>query len=94
MFIRLSKRNLALSQATGGRWLTLLGGVALIIILASYGITGIVMFGSSFSDETKALVLGQIVILGFGTIIQWLFGSNISNRISQRDDDAARKGKP
>ncbi len=85
-------RNLALSQATGGRWLTLLGGVALIIILASYGITAIVMFGSSFSDETKALVLGQIVILGFGTIIQWLFGSNISNRISQRDEDAARKG--
>jgi hypothetical protein len=78
-------RNLALGKATGGKWLWLLGFVAVLVILASYVITGLVMFKSEFSDETKALVLGQIVILGFATVVQWLFGSNIANRITQRD---------
>jgi putative chitinase len=78
-------RNLALGKATGGKWLYLLGFVAVLVILASYVITGMVMFKSEFSDETKALVLGQIVILGFATVVQWLFGSNIANRITQRD---------
>lgn len=79
-------RNLQLGKATGGRWLWLLGGVALLVVLASYGITAAVLFGAGFTPETKALLLGQIVIAGFVAVLAFLFGSNIQNRIS----DAAR----
>jgi putative chitinase len=77
-------RNLLLSKETGGKWLWLLGTVAVLVILFSYGITVGVMFlsGSTFSDETKAMLLGQIVIFGFGTVLAFLFGSNIQNRIT------------
>ena len=30
------------------------------------------------------LLIGQIVILGFATVLAWLFGSNIANRLSQQ----------
>ena len=78
-----AERALMLSKETGGRWLWLLGAIALIVVLASYGITAAVMFwsGSTISDETKALLLGQIVIFGFVTVLGFLFGSNIQNRI-------------
>ena len=76
-------RALALAKETGGRWLYLLGFIAVLVVGASYGITWRVMFGdgSTISDETKALLLGQIVIFGFVTVLGFLFGSNIQNRI-------------
>ena len=78
-------RNLTLAKATGGRWLWLLGSVCLIVVLASYVITWQVLFGEgvSLSDETKALLIGQIVIFGFVGVMQFLTGSNIQNRIDQ-----------
>lgn len=78
-------RNLQLAQATGGKWLYLLGGVAALVIVLSYAITSAVLFGRDFTSETKALLLGQVVIMGFAAVLQWLFGSNIANRIAQRD---------
>lgn len=78
-------RNVALGQATGGKWLYFLAFAAAVILLATLAIAAAVLFKSDFSDETKALVLGQIVIAGFVAVTQWLFGSNISNRIGQRD---------
>lgn len=76
-------RALMLAKETGGRWLYLLGFIAVLVVGASYGITWRVMFGdgSTISDETKALLLGQIVIFGFVTVLGFLFGSNIQNRI-------------
>lgn len=78
-------RNLELGRATNGRWLWLLGAIAVIVITASYLITWQVLFNpaSSMSDETKALLIGQIVIFGFATVLGFLFGSNIQNRIAQ-----------
>jgi muramidase (phage lysozyme) len=78
-------RNLVLAKETGGKWLWLLGCVAILVILFSYGITVGVMFadGTTFSDETKALLLGQVVIFGFVTVLAFLFGSNIQNRITE-----------
>lgn len=78
-------RNLVLAKETGGRWLWLLGGVALLVVVMSYTITAGVLFwnGTTFSDETKALLLGQVVIFGFMTVLAFLFGSNIQNRISE-----------
>lgn len=82
-------RNLVLAKETGGRWLWLLGGVALLVVVMSYAITGGVLFwnGTTFSDETKALLLGQVVIFGFMTVLAFLFGSNIQNRISQNKSE-------
>lgn len=76
-------RNLELAKASGGRWLWLLGAVALIVIAMSYWITWGVLFNavSTFSDETKAMLLGQIVILGFVTVLGFLYGSSISSRL-------------
>jgi lysozyme len=78
-------RNVTLAKESGGRWLWLLGGVALLVVVMSYVITAGVLFwnGTTFSDETKALLLGQVVIFGFMTVLAFLFGSNIQNRISQ-----------
>lgn len=76
-------RNVALSRETGGRWLWLVGAVAALIILASYGIVWLVLTREGFSDETRALLLGQIVILGFGTVVTFLFGSSLSSKVSQ-----------
>lgn len=80
-------RNIQLGTATGGRWLWLLGAIVVIVVIVSYLITAGVLFSThtTFSDETKALLLGQIVIFGFTTVLVFLFGSNISNRIDQRD---------
>jgi muramidase (phage lysozyme) len=77
-------RNAQLAQLTGGRWLYLLGGVCLLVILCSYVITGVVILGDRdiFSDETKAMLLGQVVIFGFVTVLGFLLGSNIQNRIA------------
>ena len=87
-------RNLLLAKETGGRWLWLLGAVAVLVVLCSYGITVGVMFlsGNTFSDETKAMLLGQIVIFGFGTVLAFLFGSNLSNRIDQANKNVEAKG--
>lgn len=84
-------RNLALGKATGGRWLWLLGTVALLVVVASYVITWQVLFGMgvTLSDETKALLIGQIVIFGFATVLAFLFGSNIQSRL--RDQNEAQK---
>lgn len=86
-------RNLQLVSASGGRWLWLLGGIAALVIVMSYLMTAGVLFwkDSTFSDETKALLLGQVVIFGFVTILGFLYGSNISNKIDQRDK--AQKGE-
>jgi putative chitinase len=82
-------RAVALAQLTGGRWLYLLGGCAALILIASYAITGVVILGEkeTFSDETKAMLLGQVVIFGFVTVLAFLFGSNIQNRMAA---DASR----
>lgn len=82
-------RNLELAKATGGRWLWLLGGAAALVLIMSYAITVGVLFKTeeAFSNETKALLLGQIVIFGFMTVLAFLFGSNIQNRISQNTAD-------
>lgn len=76
-------RNLQLAQASGGRWLWLLGGIAALVVVASYVITAAVLFMPhvTLSDETKAMLIGQIVILGFTTVLAFLFGSNIQNRL-------------
>jgi putative chitinase len=78
-------RNLQLAQASGGRWLWLLGAVAVVVVLCSYVITAFVLFGPNvtLSDETKALLIGQIVIFGFATVLGFLFGSNIQNRVRE-----------
>lgn len=57
--------------------------VAAAIVLASYGIVTLVLIRDGFSDETRALLLGQVVILGFGTVVSFMFGSNLSNRVDQ-----------
>ena len=82
-----SDRNIALSRETGGRWLWLVGAVAAIIILCSYVITGFVLFRTGFSDETRALLLGQVVILGFGTVVTFLFGSSLTSKVQQMRGD-------
>lgn len=86
-------RNIQLATATGGKWLWLLGGIAVLVVLFSYSITVGVMFSSqsTFSDETKALLLGQIVIFGFGTVLAFLFGSNIQNRIADNKADSKKQ---
>jgi lysylphosphatidylglycerol synthetase-like protein (DUF2156 family) len=78
-------RNLQLAQVSGGRWLWLLGAVAVTVVIASYAITALVLFGPNvtLSDETKALLIGQIVIFGFATVLGFLFGSNIQNRVRE-----------
>lgn len=82
-------RNLQLAKASNGRWLWLLGGIAFLVIVASYGITaGVIFGGSTFSDETKALLLGQVIIAGFVTVLAWLFGSSISSRIRDAKEQA------
>ena len=78
-----SERAVSLARETGGRWLWLVGALAALIVLASYGIVTLVLIREGFSDETRALLLGQIVILGFGTVVSFLFGSNLSNRVDQ-----------
>lgn len=78
-------RNLTLAKASGGRWLWLLGLVAAIVVIASYLITWRVLFGEvTLSDETKALLIGQVVIFGFATVLAFLFGSNIQNRLNDQ----------
>lgn len=81
-------RNLALGQATGGKWLYFLAGSAAFILLATMAIATAVLFAKDggFTGETKALILGQIIIGGFAAVREWMFGSNIANRISQRDN--------
>jgi muramidase (phage lysozyme) len=76
-------RALVLANITGGKWITFLGAVALLVMFMTYVITAGVLFlaESPFSDETKAMLLGQIVILGFSTVLGWMYGSNISSRI-------------
>lgn len=76
-------RLVRLTSATGGVWLYLVGAVAAVIVLASYVIVTLVLLREGFSDETRALLLGQVVIVGFGTVVAFLFGSNMSNRVDQ-----------
>ncbi len=78
-----AERTVSLARETGGRWLWLVGAVAAAIVLASYGIVTLVLIRDGFSDETRALLLGQVVILGFGTVVSFMFGSNLSNRVDQ-----------
>lgn len=76
-------RAVQLGRETGGRWLYLLGAVAVAVVLGSYAIVLLVLMREGFSDETRAMLLGQVVILGFGTVVSFLFGSNFSNRVDQ-----------
>ncbi len=82
-------RTLALNQASGGRWLWLMGGVATLVMLCSYGIVTLVLLREGFSDETRAMLLRQVIVMGFGAIISFLFGSNFSNRVEQAQRNAA-----
>ena len=74
-------RNVALSRETGGRWLWLVGFVAALIVVASYCIVTLVLLRDGFSEETRALLLGQVVILGFGTVVTFLFGSSLTSKL-------------
>ena len=85
-------RAVALGKATGGKWLWLLGLVALVVVGMTYWITRDVLFGMhEFGPDTKALLLGQVVILGFTTVLAFLFGSNIQSRLR---DQTEQKPKP
>lgn len=79
-------RAVTLGQATGGKWLYLLGGIALAVVGMTYWITRDVLFASDFGADTKALLLGQVVILGFTTVLAFLFGSNIQSRLRDQTD--------
>jgi muramidase (phage lysozyme) len=82
-------RAIELANLTGGRWIFFLGAIALLVVLLSYAITaGVLFYSDTFSDETRAMLLGQVVILGFATVMAFLFGSNIQNRIAARDANA------
>lgn len=79
-------RNLTLGTATGGRWLWLLGGTAGAMVLFSFAITWQVLFGErEFSEGVKMLLLGQIVMAGFGLVMAFMFGTNLQNRVSQQN---------
>ena len=79
-------RNLTLGNATGGRWLWLLGGTAGAMVLFSFAITWQVLFGErEFSEGVKMLLLGQIVMAGFGLVMAFMFGTNLQNRVSQQN---------
>jgi muramidase (phage lysozyme) len=81
--IAASDRVLEFGKATGGRWIWFLGAVIGLVVFCSYAITAAVLFSerTSFSDETKALLLGQIVIQGFIMAMTFMLGSNLQNRI-------------
>lgn len=76
-------RTLQLSRESGGRWLYLVGAAAGVVVVASYAIVMLVLLREGFSDETRAMLLGQVVVMGFGTVVAFLFGSNFSNRVEQ-----------
>lgn len=76
-------RNIELSKQTGGKWLYLVGAIAALIVVASYGIVWLVLTRDGFGNETRALLLGQVVILGFGTVVTFLFGSSLSSKVAQ-----------
>lgn len=81
-------RALALGKATGGKWLWLLGGAAAAILLFAMAVTWQVLFAPKemgFSDGVKMLLLGQVVLAGFALVTAFLFGTNLQNRVSQRD---------
>lgn len=74
-------RALTLSRATGGRWLQLVGAMAALILLMTYAIVLLVLVRDGFSNETRALLLGQVVIMGFSTVVGFLFGSSLSSKM-------------
>lgn len=79
-------RALELGKATGGKWLWLLGIAAASIIGFALSATWQVLFGEKpFSEGVKMLLLGQVVLAGFATVLAFLFGTNLQNRVSQRD---------
>lgn len=79
-------RNLQLGQATGGKWLYLLGGVAVIMVIFAFAVVWQVLFGhKEFSEGVKMLLLGQVVLAGFALVMAFLYGTNLQNRIAQRD---------
>jgi putative chitinase len=79
-------RALALGKATGGKWLWLLGMAAAAIILFALAATWQVLFGDKkFSEAVQMLLLGQVVLAGFATVLAFLFGTNLQNRVSQRE---------
>jgi hypothetical protein len=86
-------RSILFSKATGGRWLWFLAIVIGFLVAASYVITGMVLFSdkTNFSDETKALLLGQIVIQGFILAVNFLLGSNLQNRIDATRAERRRR---
>lgn len=82
-----AERGVSLGKATGGKWLWLLGMVALVVVGMTYWITRDVLFGlHDFGADTKALLLGQVVILGFTTVLAFLFGSNIQSRLRDQQE--------
>lgn len=83
-------RMLQLSRESGGRWLYLVGAAAGVVVVASYAIVMLVLLREGFSDETRAMLLGQVVVMGFGTVVAFLFGSNFSNRVDQATRNQGR----
>jgi putative chitinase len=82
-------RAIALGKATGGKWLWLLGSAAAAIIGFALLATWQVLFGDKpFSEGVKMLLLGQVVLAGFATVLAFLFGTNLQNRVSQRDQQS------
>ncbi|TVO53845.1 glycoside hydrolase family 19 protein [Denitromonas halophila] len=68
-------------MATDPRWLYIIGGIAVLVVVASYILAGIVITGEGFSNEVKAMVITGVVIGSIGTVLAFLFGSSHGSRV-------------
>lgn len=74
-------RNQTLMSADP-RWIYVIGGIAVLVVLASYVIAGIVITGGeAFSPEVKAMVITGVAIGSVATVLNFLYGSSHGSRI-------------
>jgi len=67
-------------MAADPRWIYILGGIAMLVVVSSYVLAGIVITGDGFSAEIKAMVITGVVIGAIGTVLAFLFGSSHGSR--------------
>lgn len=67
-------------MAADPRWLWIVGGIAVIVVLASYALAAIVITGD-FTAEVKAMVITGVVIGSIATVLAFLFGSSHGSRL-------------